>query len=286
MLLLKLGELEEKASPYEKEKSKLEDQLRELNNSAKYTRDKARILVGFFISAPSDISYVREQAEKYGFSPILIINCDVDIENIKACIKDADASWEIMLHSELAKNDSHDRISAVISYLDSVSKNCCDVFFNRGDHLSADNVSKLKSSGFAGYTMYHDSPTSWQNTDGMVYFDYSHIRSDSMALVSRRLSECYAKRAAMMFVLDMESINTNTISQSSLQFVFDELLRVTTEEYCDFSVVSEVVETHSKIIETIKEQEIKNADEAKNIQGRIDELSAIIAEIYSELDKK
>ncbi len=279
-----LKELEAKVMLYDEEKTRLEKEITDLEKDLNYSRDKSRIMVGFVVNDPSDLAFVRENSQKYQFSPIVIIDCTMQIDNIKACLQEVDASWEIMMYAQTFSDAVKDGSAAVSEYLESVGKKDTGVFFIRGDAHSEESIALLKEAGFIGYTLYHDSPISWQNSDGMIYFDYSHIKSNSNDLVTYRLSECYSKKASMLFAFDMPCIKAGEISEESVSKVLGELSRYAGFSTCDFSTAAEVVSELTSINDTLQEKaEAYTAAKEKN-QPRIEELKKLIAEIYSKFD--
>ncbi len=275
-----LAALEAEAAPYQSQKSELQKTATEIKRGIYYERDKARLMVGFTVSEPTDASYIRELSAQFGFSPICILDCSTELESIKACIDACEPEWEIMYYAELLNEASINKAKSISEYLSGVSGKDTGVFFLRGDSQSKAGISLLRENGFSGYTLYHDNPTSWQSENGLVYFDYSHIRTEG-SFSAARLAECYANKISMLFVFDLPSIKSDTLSKEKVLSVCEELSKYASYDDCDYATVSETLEVHSVIQDNVKEQKETQEKLLSELQVQIDELNRKINEIYS-----
>lgn len=273
-----------KVKPYEKELRKLEDELSELKKTYTYSPDNATIMIGFLVSDTTDIEYIRNKSVSYGFSPIILIDCTNSIENITKCVTAADKEWEIMLYTPQFSSEICDTVVSVKNHLKSLNKKDTGVFFLRKDYYTQQNIDLLSQSGFIGYTIYHDSPTSGQAENGAVYFDYSYIRSSGTA-ITKRLSDTVNKKASTLVVFDMDSIRTNGLSDKTVCDIINYTKELTEDSSCSYATASETVTELSKINQITKELQYEYEKDTAQLQERINELKNNITNIYSKRDK-
>lgn len=277
-------ELQAEARPYEVELNNLQSELSSLEKNTSYTSDRAEIMVGFIASEVLDIEYIRDKAQVYGFPPVLVVDCTMDISDIEEIIEAADENWEIMLYASPFSDDSNENVLAVLSYLEAVGRGDTGVFFLRNSDNSSQNVQMLVDDGFFGYTNYHsESPTAGQTEDGYVYFDYSLIQSTG-TVVEDRLSVLCGNKSSMIVIFDMESIDSGAITETYVTEFMEELQNYTIDDACSFATVEEVVQELSEINMTEAQQQADYEEQAEEIQERIDELKEIISDIYSRIE--
>ncbi|MCD7749704.1 MAG: hypothetical protein LUH42_06610, partial [Oscillospiraceae bacterium] len=281
-----MEELQAEARPYEVELQNLKSELQSLQNSVSYSSEEAEILVGFVASdesADSYISYIDEKASAYNFSPVLIVDCTMDMDIIEEIIDAADESWEIMLYASSFSEEVNDSVLSVISYLASINREHCGIFFLRGDSSTASNIQLLVDDGFIGYTDYNsESPKAGQTEDGSVYFDYSYLTT-SGTTVSSRITALYRNKAAMIIAFDMASIQSGALTEAYVVSLLDRMQAYTENDDCSFSTVAAVTEKLSEINTIEAELQADYEAQAAEIQERIDELEELIEEIYAEV---
>ncbi len=271
----------EKVRPYEKEQNELETELSELKKVAEYTPDKAEVMVGFLVSEVSDMEYIRNKADVYKFPPIIVIDCTADEENIKELVQAMDTAWEIMLYAPQFSDEIGEKVISVKTLLETFGKKYADAFFLKKDYQTKNNTNFLLQNGFVGYTLYHDTPESGQTEDGTVYFDYSHIRSGSTAVLER-LASAAKKKASILLTFDMKSIETGELTDEVICEILDKSKELLTEDGVSYATVALTTKRLSKINQKKAELQEEYEQKAARIQTRIDELETIIWNIYSE----
>ncbi|MCD7846918.1 MAG: hypothetical protein LUG49_02625 [Oscillospiraceae bacterium] len=279
-----IEELQTEARPYEIELRKLEDELEDLENIT-YSSEKAEIMIGFIISDLADISYIENKSEVYGFEPVLIIDCEMDLTSVESFINAAD-NWEIMLYADNFSASTNDSVLIVMDYLNSIEREHTGVFLIRNSSMNTVTLQLIKDDGFIGYTTYHESaPQSGQTSDGYVYFDYVRIASDdSFDSMSNYLSWLYANKTSMLLAFDMESINSGNAAEESVINLIDIAKSYIEYDDCSFSTVAEVVAELQQINQTEEDLKTSNEERIEEIRERIDELEIIIQEIYSKIE--
>ncbi len=276
--------LQAEARPYEVEQQNLKDELESLQESVYYSGEEAKFLVGFVVSDASDISYIEEKAADYSFSPVLIIDCTMDMDAIEEIMEAADETREIMLYASDFSEETNDSVLSVISRLESIDREHCGVFFLRGDYSTASNIQLLADDGFTGYTIYNsESPQAGQTEDGSVYFDYSYLTSAGTT-VSSRISALYRNKSSMIVAFDMASINSGALKETYVVNILDSIHSYTENDDCSFSTVAAVVEELSNVNEIEAERQAEYEEQAAEIQERIDELEEMIDEIYDRFE--
>ncbi len=275
--------LQEEAAPYEIELRALKKELSDLESEVSYFSEEAKILVGFVASDASDLEYVAEKASAYGFSPVLVIDCTMEMDVVEDIVEAADESWEIMLYVPAFSEDTNEDVLAVMSYLEDEGVDHTGVFLLRSDYATESNIQMLKDDGFVGYTNYSDSPASGQTEDGTVYFDYSYLRISGTNVTSR-ISAMYNNKASMMVAFDMGSIQEGSLTEAYVTELFDTLQSYAEEEDCSFSTTADVVEELSEVNSIEAGNRVEYEKQAAEIQAQIDELEDTIDEIYDRLE--
>ncbi|MCD8153912.1 MAG: hypothetical protein LUF78_04370 [Clostridiales bacterium] len=270
--------------PYEDELREKKILLSNLKSDVSYSSEESEILVGFVATDESDLAYMEEKADIYGFSPVLVLNCTMEESTIEDMIDTADDSWEIMLYTPTFSEEVNESVLSVISYLDSIDRAYADVFFLRSDYDSDTNLRLIKKDGFIGYTSYHsEAPGIGQEEDGTVYFDYSYLTSSGTSVTSR-ISAMYNGRASMIFALDMKSINSGSLTEEYVTSVLDTLQSYTENDDCSFSTITSVVEKLSDINSIEASNQESYEKQVVELEERIEELEEIIDELYDNYE--
>ncbi len=272
---------EQEALPYRVELEQAKKELRELSRKS-YVSAEAELMVGFVIVDPSDLDYIKEKADKYRFSPILIFDCAGNIEALADIVAAAEPSWEIMLYTSSASGNIAEKIEKSRAALASHGREDCGLFFLRRDFFNDKISAELTGQGMKGYTVYHDEPQSGQESSGNVYFDYSYIRNPEVD-ISRRLLGCYNSKASMLFALDMSAIRAGTIPEAVISRILSTLDGYVGKNDCRFATAGEVKSELSDILRVEAEYAQTAEEESKRLSRRIAELEAILGEIYGEI---
>ncbi len=271
--------LADAALPYEKEKRELEQELSQLQEAAQYVPEHADLMIGFLVSDASDMAYVREKSAQYGFSPIIVIDCTANTASIASCLEAVEAGWEILLYTPEFSDEIHASVVFTKQLVESMGKQDTGIFLLRNGYHTEHHVSLLAESGFVGYATYHDSPVSGQTEDGLVYFDYSLVRSGG-TVTSDRLAEAYAKKAAFLVVLDMAGMQSGALTDKNVTAILDDAQKYAAHEDCSFSTVADTVATLSEINQIEADNRAEHAARVAAIEARLGELDAIISGIY------
>lgn len=277
----RLSEIAERARPYESEIRDLEKELSDLKEGQHYSSEEAEFMVGFIVSEKSDMAYISEISKEYPINPVVVIDCTADISSIAECLDEADAKWEIMLYAPSYSAGINDKVAEVRKHLFNLSKRDTGIFLLRRYNDTETNIALLKQNGFIGYTAYHESPSFGQSENGMVYFDYSLITTDSIDIAAR-LSACRQKKASMMVVFDISALHTGDLSESTVTRISDELEYYANQENSRFSTVTEVVAELSDINRIEAEMVAKNESRISELNEQIERLNDQINAIWAE----
>ncbi|MCD7864408.1 MAG: hypothetical protein LUG61_13105 [Lachnospiraceae bacterium] len=278
-----LQALQDELQPYEAELQELRAELSELEAGVSYTSAEADIMVGFALSGMSDLSYIGEKAEAYGFAPVLVIDCTMEMEDIEAIVDAADKDWEIMLYASDFSEESNENVVVVMDYLESIGREHTGVFFLRSDYSSARNIQLLIEDGFIGYTGYSDSPTAGQTEDGLIYFDYSYLTASGTTITSR-LASLYSSKSTIIVAFDMASINSGSLSETYVVSLFDTLQNYAEKEDCSFCTAADAVQELSEVNSIEAANQEAYEEQAAEIQERMEELKETIAQIYEKAE--
>lgn len=271
-----LESLQDELEPYESELRELQADLNNLKYNISYTSEEAEILVGFVPSDVSDLSYIEEKSQTYDFTPILVLDCTMEMENVEAIIEAVEGDWEIMLFSPAFSEDINENVLSVLSLLEAENIEHSGVFLLRSDYSSTANIQLLADDGFIGYTNYNEDHLQiGQTEDGLIYFEYSYLTS-SDTTVSSRLYSLYSSKSSMIVAFDMASINSGALPEAYVDALFDTMQAYTEYDDCTFSTVADVIQELSNVNSIEAENQAAYEEQAAQIQERIDELQEII----------
>ncbi len=272
------------AKPYEQELDELEEELEGLEEELSYSSEEASLMVGFTCSDEEDLAYAEELAESYQFSPVLVLDCTMDMTDIAVLLDAADDQWEILLFVPAFSEGNNENVLAVLDYLESIEREHTGMFLLRNDYSSEANIELLLEDGFLGYTSYNSSaPAAGQTEEGTVYFDYSYLTSNRTT-VATRVDALYVNNAAMLVVFDMDSVGTSSLPESYVTSLLNTMQSYTEYDDCAFSTVADVVEELSEINSIEADYQAEYEVQAAEIQERMAQLEEIIDEIYDNME--
>ncbi len=84
--------VEQQAGVYQEELQELQKSLSALKSDTVYVSDRAELMIGFIVSDADDVRYMEEKADKYGFAPVIVVDCTDDFENITAYMEASNAN--------------------------------------------------------------------------------------------------------------------------------------------------------------------------------------------------
>ncbi len=269
------------ASGYKAEQSELRRELEELKKEIDYYGDETNIMVGFAVTSKSDIAYIREKTEKYKFAPTIVLDGTLDFAEMTALLETAEKEWEIMLSAPSLTGYTGTVLASAKAQLEAEGRKVCNVVFSRMTSISTRGEVILSEAGFAGCSVYHDSPVSGQTESGLVYFDFSRIASANVEM-EVRLSACYGKAASMIYVFDMESVRAGYVSDGKVEDYLQTLALYAEKENCAFATVTETAAALSGINELKAELNASREQQMVSVEARIKELYKIIMQIHNE----
>ncbi len=275
------AEYESRTEEYQSQISELRRELEFLEDDVLYCGESARFMIGFEVSDPEDVLYIKALAEKYPISPILVLDCTFETARISELVSGADEKWETMFMVSSLDDSAMENIKTIRSQIELIDANDCGVAFYRSQSISDKHASALKAAGFYGYTVYHDEPISSQEKDGMVYFDFSRIASTDV-YIEKRTEACIDKNASIIYIFDMEAIRRGDLPEENVGDYLTTLAEYTKKENCTFSTVSEVIDDLSRANWIKADIEAARAKEIVSIKKHISELEDIISDIYDE----
>ncbi len=271
----------EKSRLYQSEMGKLQEELLELDVAEAYYGESAHIMVSFSVKGAADITFVRAQAARLEFDPILVIDIAMEPEVLAEVLDVADPTWELMLRSITPDAEDAEKIDTLRAVAESRGRSFSDVAVYRLEQLNQQERELVQGFGFTGVTVYHDSPISGQTEDGMVYFDFSSVARDDIALESR-LSQCCEKEASMIYIFDMESMRVGRMNEQQVVRYLDQIFRYVAGGKCSIASVEETVSMLSENNQITAIREMMVEEQREIIRRRIKELEEILQNIYYE----
>ncbi len=273
---------EEELLQYRVELNETKQALEKLKRQTSYASTDAEFMVGFMVSDSSDLTYIKEKSDKYGFTPVLVFDCVLDAEAALAAVAEADPSWEVMFYASIISPESFaGELSSAKEALSALGREDVGIFLLRKDYETEQTLSILTDHQMVGYTSYHTSPLSGQNADGTVYFDYSYIRTADVD-IGKRVLGCYQAKASMLVVFDMSGIRAGIVSESLVSRTLSVMEGYTKKADCSFSTVEAVKTELSGTLQAEAEYAENIVSETKRLEKRIIELEDMIRKIYSE----
>ena len=273
------------AKPYEDELTQLKRDLSSAAEKLSETSDTAtaQFVVGYTVLSEDDIAYAEEQASKYGFSPVLILDCTYDLTELEpVALAAGETGNEIMLTASAFSEGINETVKSLIAYMVENGIEYSDIFLLRSDYSSGTAVDMLISDGFIGYTVYNTTPSSGLTDEGYVTFDYSYLTTDSSSYT--RFSSSYSNMASMIIAIDVNSVRTGTLTEGFLTTLLSTVSSYTENDDCEFSSIAEVSEYLLSGDGTKSAETAEYEAYVAECEERIAELEEIIAEIYSKLD--
>ncbi len=267
---------------YRKEINKITDEINDLHKSVKYFGDSAKLMVGFSVSDKSDIDYIRQKTDIYGFDPVLVIESDIELDDVPQAVKSADKSWEVMLQLPSLSDRSITRVASLKKELKKLGREVCSVAFCRAEGVNSTERDIIKKAGFNGYTVYENSPTSGQTQDGTVYFNYYRIAGDD-AVIEARLTQCCLNSSSMIFIFDVASVRDGSLSDEKVTELLKLISECSNGDGVEYSTVANTVESLSQVNAKIEQIEAERAKEIELLQARIEELNRIIDSMEPEI---
>ncbi len=282
------------AQVYLDEIEQLESELNALQDSADETEveteteeaEYARAMVGFCMSTAEDVEFISSLAEEYGFTPVVVLNCKDDIEDVKSYIDaTADRDWEYMLTGTPFTDEMNENILLTLDYLEESGLEDSGFFLLRTSDNGSSKRLMLKEDGFEGYTLYSDTPISGVSDEtGMLYFSYAYVQTFGTSL-DAQIEYLTQSCSAMITVFDMGNVNSGKLTETEVRSGLDSIYsRVEAERL----VVTTVRETADAIAASAAsaqaESEASTEDEAyeQELQERIDRLWEQFRAVYAE----
>ena len=245
-----------------------------------------RAMVGFRISAVEDAELITTLAEEYGFTPVIVLDCTDDIEDIKGYIDATAASeWEYMLTGTPFTDAMNENILLTLDYLEESSLEDCGFFLLRTSDNASSKRLLLQEDGFEGYTLYSDTPMDGVSDEtGMLYFSYAYVQTFGTSL-DAQIDYLAQSGSAMITVFDMGSVNEGTMTEAEVRSGLDSIYsRVESERL----VVTTVRETADAIAASAQTESTESEDStedeayAQELQERIDQLWVEFRAVYAE----
>ena len=272
----------EEVKPYENEIMEITEQMKEEKVRFSYLSDTARMLVGYRLYTPDDLVMIQRQAEEYGFSPVIVLDCSMEsmeLANLIASV--ADRGWEIMLTVSPVTETITETVSNVRETLGQYGLSDTGVFLLKSGDYSEETVEKLKDNGFQGYTCFSDAVINGCDENGMVYFEYWYVQKGD-ASMETKLEQLTTDRKSMITVFDLQSMNMGLLSEKSITERLDLMKNYAGQEKMVYASVAEIVEELSDI-NAVQEQHQKEYEAyVEKQQEKIDELEGKIHKILYE----
>ena len=268
-----LNSLREEASVYEKEKESILTDLEGKRRLIAPENDAASINIAFFVTSEQQLEKVEEIMSQYSFNPTICVNLDASAVLIN---KIQDKNYEIILTSSPIDEEKIENIDDISIY---------NAFLLRNSEDNMENIGNLKNLGFKNVLRYAESKTPNILDNGIYSIGYSYISSDTVAF-DTRITSTVTQRGYLSFVMDMQRLEDKYMTESSIKKIINACKYEEGQNRVLFKTINEIV----NIIKENKVEEDANREAyeeyAKEKQVRIDELNAIIDNIYSKWNNK
>ena len=275
-----LAGMNEEAKPYEKEIREINAQIEKEKKMLAYLSDTAKMLVGYKVYGLDDVAMIQEQAEKYGFSPVIVLDCVMEIKELTNLIQSvADKGWEIMLTGSPVTDGIYETVTQVREVLGQYGISDTKVFLLKNSDYSEETVEKLKDNGFKGYTCFSDTVANGCEENGMVYFEYWYVQRGD-ASMAKKMDLMIADRKSMVVVFDLESMHTDSLPEEAIAERLELMEEYVKQEKMVYSSTEEIVEELSDINDVRAQRQEEFEKYAAQQQEKIDELEEKIQKIY------
>ena len=278
-----ISQVTAEALPYEQEKADIRQELRDYEATMSESRERGRVMIGYLLSSYWDVHRMQEESTKYGFDPIVVLDCNMDEYGLSTLFSYLNGhSYEIVYtvypfaDDGLAKIEAARKYVAEYSHIDTNS-----VLLRGGDDTDA-NYNALSKAGYKN--LLHIS-TGYENLvteTGLTCLTARLLNSRNLPLKSN-LEDVVKNSSCYMCLFDMSAWSDTLDDNNVVLSYLDTIIAYTGDGSLLLSSVSDSFAAAKRMA-----MEKDGEDEAEEFiasrQARLKELDKITEEIYSKLE--
>lgn len=275
-----MSQLISEAKPYEKEIEAIRAELEARKKALTEAPTVSSVIIGFLPGSTDDISKVKELTAGYDFTPLIILDCAMDEEALQNIARAAiSQGFDLALAGMTFDQAILEQANALRAVLPAYGYDKTVSFLLRYPFDTEANREMLGQHGYTNLIRYSSSLYSGVDGQGVTYISYGLLTSPEK--YANVVSQIAAAHSYTVAVFDF----TADHGMNEPEACITDFLELTDSQVTD----REMVYTHI----TDAFRAVKDADSAykqrqeefqqyqSEQQKRIEELEAIISEIYS-----
>lgn len=275
-----MEELQKEAKAYEAELNQIRNNLKEQAVEIENKADKGRIVVGYCPSTQDDISLIKKHAQKYGFYPVMVLDCALDVNELTGFLKAAQGEdFEIMMTGSPLTESVLSTADRVRGYLKEYGFEDDSSFLLRGSDDVSENLSQLYKYQYEGLARFDASVEAGVTETGIPYLAYSFISNNNQ--LTGGIDQVIQNKSAMILVFDCRSIGSGRLTEADITATLDYVQKKTDSGSLIYSTVADALKEISDGTDLSDSRRQEYEEFASLQQERIDELEEKIHEIYS-----
>ena len=278
-----ISQVTAEALPYEQEKADIRQELRDYEAVMSDSRERGRVMIGYLLTTYWDVHRMQEEASKYGFSPVVVLDCNMDEYALSSMFSYlAGNSYEIAYTVYPFDGESLGKIEAVRKLVAEYKHTDTSTVLLRGGDDTAEVYDKLSGAGYKSCLHISTEYESQMTEAGLVCVTCRLLNSRNLPL-SSSLKEVVANSSVYMCLFDMSAWSDTIDDNNVILSYLDTIISYTGDGSLLLSSVSDAFAAAKRSV-TDKGSEQEAEDYVASRLARLEELDRITAEIYKKLD--
>lgn len=258
---------------YIEELNQIEKQLSQLKNQAQMDVSQS-IVIAYDIYQVDDLDYIEKQEKKYGFQPVIVIDCNKTNEQIQLLFQSLQKNkYTIML---TATHFQIDDIKRVQELANKQEIKLSTLFLSRRIDKSSLETQQLKDLGFTGYTIFTDEMQSGRDNE-MVYFQYTYLNLNG-SKIDNRVEMISVSHQPLLLTVSLNSKAKQTLNDETIIKSLEDVQKRIDKKEIYYSSLNDIEEYLNGQTRSQKEREKIYEDYYQASKDRIKFLKEKIAE--------
>lgn len=272
--------LQKEAEPYESELQEIRQDLEERSRAIYSSSDISSSMVGFVMTSAGDMDLVKEVANEYSFTPIIVLNCDLSQDILLEILQKAsEQNYEIML-SGMTFDENVLKTADIIRDQGTDYGYDQDVVFMIRKKCDSDKNRNLLKQHEYKNIIYYDSMMKSDISGKMRYIPYRFVRSNVSAYINT-IEYAVSEKVDIIWLFNIEEIENGKLSKGIITDflqILDKRIKEGTMHYIKLGEAFYALAKKEGLMQEAEEEYTRYKEEQK---VRIDELEAEIDKIYS-----
>lgn len=282
---LAMEEVRNEAGIYESELAEIRSGLLRKKAELEAAADCGKLLVGYCMSSKEDISLIKEQAQEYGFEPVAVLDCTMEVERLEDILDGLQGEgYEIMLTGTPFSEEVLDTADRVRALLPEYGLDGQVSFLLRGSDDTEENLDGLCGRGYTGLARFDPAASGGLTEEGTPYITYSFLHDNSQ--LTGGIDLVIENKSAMIVVFDLNSVESGSLKEEDMATTLKYIQKQADKEKLVYSSVSAALEEIKAGDDLLRIRRQNYEEYVKEQQKRIDELEEKIHEVYSRVNEE